>query len=279
MWLSVKRLRPLSEFQNRCKSSLKIVYRIIPGFRYIISILPKMDTVPYRRRRQRPGSLTQLVRDLLPLTPHLIRGGVGVARGLMDMRQMSQALPPSVQSLPVTPQRSQPRRRKRPSKTTQIPKSLGASSVRVRDTEFLGMVKKDLTTFVFNPAPDSLPRLASFEKMYTRYRVINLTVSYLPSTSTYSTDNVTLGVNPGPKLPEVKDAETIMRLKPSFMRPVYQSASIRLTSSTMPQPWLYCSDDTRDGVFIVLYVYATAGSLGHFNVTYDIEFSNPRPFS
>lgn len=151
--------------------------------------------------------------------------------------------------------------------------------LRVRDTEFLGLVSTGFSTLEFNPGNTKTPRLAAFEKMYTRYRIISITLTYVPSTSTYSTDNISYGVASGPINTDIKGADTIMRLKPAHMRPAYTTSNIKLNRSIMSQPWLYCGDNSRDGVAFVLYLNASGNNLGHFTVTYDIEFTNPRPFS
>lgn len=199
---------------------------------------------------------------------------------------MRNALPAggSSNSAPRPPRQRNPRRPRGQSKRTPRPSagpSVGTNSamLRVRDTEYLGLLAKGFKTFVFNPGNDSTPRLAAFEKMYTRYRVISMLITYVPSTSTYSTDNVAYGVASGPVNADITDADTIMRLKPANMRPAYITSNIRLTSAIMAQPWLYCSDNTRDGVAFVLYSNATGNNFGHFTLTYDIELTNPRPFS
>lgn len=199
---------------------------------------------------------------------------------------MRNALPAggSSNSVPRAPRTRRPPRprgqRRRPSQPSAGPSvSTNSALLRVKDTEFLGMTATGFKTFVFNPGNDATPRLAAFEKMYTRYRVISMHISYVPSTSTYSTENVTYGVASGPANADIKDADTIMRLKPANMRPAYISSNIKITSQIMTQPWLYCSDATRDGVAFTLYVNASGDKLGHFTLTYDIELTNPRPFS
>ncbi|WAK79900.1 MAG: capsid protein [Tombusviridae sp.] len=244
-----------------------------------------MTMIPNNNRR-RNALLNQLVASFIPWTPQLLRGGAQMARAAWDTTQMRNALPAggSSNSAPRPPRLRIPRRprgqRKRAPQPSAGP-SVGTNSamLRVKDTEYLGLIPKGFKTFAFNPGNSSTPRLAAFEKMYTRYRVHNMLITYVPSTSTYSTENVAYGVASGPVNADIKDSDTIMRLKPAHMRPAYITSNIRIAANIMAQPWLYCSDDTRDGVAFVLYVNATGANLGHFTLTYDLELTNPRPFS
>lgn len=204
------------------------------------------------------------------------------AQPLNNMGQMRQALP-NVQ----TPQRGRGRgRRGRGRRGQGRPGGQPRSGVQTRGgevsvcqgTEVLGAVAQGFKTYIFNPSPDELTRLKAMEKMYTRFRVKYVNVAYKSGSGTATAGNVAVGVAVGPAQAEIKDATTVMKLRPSFFVPAWKNASLTVGADIDLGRYMLCGDDKADGVAFTLYVYSTAANLGMLQVSYKVEFSHPRPF-
>lgn len=152
------------------------------------------------------------------------------------------------------------------------------ASITVRDTETF-TIKKGTTAYQFNPSPDDLVRLKAFEKMYDRFRVSYVNVSFKSTSGTAVAGSVAIGVAAGPRIAEVKDRDSVMKLRPMFVVPAWKSDTLSLGKQVDSQKWMYCGDTTRDGVSFTLYVDSTDDSLGVVQVSYLVEFDFPKPFS
>lgn len=188
------------------------------------------------------------------------------------------------QALPRVPQRGRGRGRGRRGRVNRSTgPGVGVRStgvVVVRDTEYLGVIKKGLNTFEFNPGPEGLKRLSKQAAMYERYRIISVTVAYKPATSTYNTNVITIGILPGVLNSQVKTANDILAMKPAMQIPVWKGASLTLGRLIDSQRFMHCNTKDDGGMSFCLYTFGTEGAdqTGSLVVTYHIEFAYPRPF-
>lgn len=148
------------------------------------------------------------------------------------------------------------------------------------DTEILVSVAQGFKAYVFNPSPPELVRLKAMEQMYTRYRVRYVNVAYKSTSGTATAGSVAVGIAAGPQLPAdmVKDATTIMKLRPSFVVPAWKNDSLTIGADIDLGRYMLCGDKTPDGVAFTLYVNSTAADLGMIQVSYRVEFTQPKPF-
>lgn len=153
------------------------------------------------------------------------------------------------------------------------------SLIIVRDTEVLGAVTGKLQTYAMNPSPTEMPRLTAFSKMYARFRIKYMNVSYVSGSGTATTGNLSVGILAGVADKTVVDQSTIMKLRPSFFTPAWKSATISLGADIDLQRYMLCNDATADGVAFTLYIMSSVASIGVIKVSYEVEFSQPRPFS
>lgn len=87
-----------------------------------------------------------------------------------------------------------------------------------------------------------------------------------------------MGVCVGPALTSIKTQEDVMKLRPSFYVPAWKNDSLALGSDIDLSRFMLCDDNTADGVAFTLYVIASSADLGLLQVSYEVEFSQPRPF-
>lgn len=154
------------------------------------------------------------------------------------------------------------------------------SCIVVQDTEILATVKKGVTTKVFNPAPEELPRLAGHAMMYRRYRIMYMNISYKSGSGTSTAGNVAVGVSVGPAIDATKvtDSTAVLKLRPSFYVPAWKNASLTLGKDIDTARFMIVGDKGIDGVSFTLYTAAAADDLGMIQVSYKVEFSHPVPF-
>lgn len=152
------------------------------------------------------------------------------------------------------------------------------SNVVIRDTEVIGSVTTTMKSYAFNPAVAELPRLKAHAAMYRRYRIKYFNIAYKSGAGMATEGNVTVGVLVGPVDPAVKDAATIMKLRPSFFTPAWKSASLTLGADVDLARYMLSGDATADGIAFTLYAISTVNSPGMIQVSYEVEFSHPHPF-
>lgn len=153
----------------------------------------------------------------------------------------------------------------------------GGANITVRDTEVVGKTTGSIQVLEFNPGIPATPRLKSFEAMYRRYRIKYFSVAFKSGSGMATAGNVTLGIAVGPKMSEVKDSDTILKLRPSFYVPAWKNDSVTVGSDIDLGRYMLCGDNTADGIAFTLYVQGTADA-GMIQVSYEVEFSHPRPF-
>lgn len=161
-----------------------------------------------------------------------------------------------------------------------ISNTRSGAKVTIRDTEMLKQVTKTPVIYVFNPGNTDMPRLYNMAQMYTRYRFKYLNVAYKSGSGTSVVGNVAVGIASGPALMKTADATTdkILKLRPSFFVPAWKNDTLSIGSDIDLSRFMLCSDTTADGIAFCLYVASTADNLGFIQVSYEIEFSQPRPF-
>lgn len=212
------------------------------------------------------------------------------AQQVVPMSPYSMA--PLVQALPSNTQRVRGRgrgRRGRARRRTQAGSRSGGQPssgihtqsgtvVVIRDTEVLGAVGNTLKTYEFNPSVTETPRLNAHEAMYRRFRIRYFNIAYKSGSGTATEGNVAVGVAVGPKMADVKDQDTILKLRPSFYVPSWKNDSITVGGDIDLSRYMLCSDMSADGIAFTLYVMSSKASTGMIQVSYEVEFSHPRPF-
>lgn len=139
--------------------------------------------------------------------------------------------------------------------------------------------KNTITKHSFNPSVDGMPRLAAFEKMYHRYRIKYFNIAFKSGSGTAVSGNICVGVNVGPALENIKDGSDVMKCRPSFYTPAWKNESLTVGGDIDLSRYMLCGDTSADGVAFTLYLYASADALGMLQVSYEVEFSHPRPFT
>lgn len=123
-----------------------------------------------------------------------------------------------------------------------------------------------------------MPRLAKFEDMYERYRFNYVNIAYKSGSGTATTGNVAVGVLSGKVNSNVKDLDTILKLKPAFFVPVWKNDSLTLNKFINGQMTLHTGLSDNDSVAFTLYTYTGTDSPGMLSISYSVEFSFPKPF-
>lgn len=136
-------------------------------------------------------------------------------------------------------------------------------------------VEAGLKSYQFNPANEKLIRLKAEMGKYTRYKINYMNIAYISASSTATSGSIKFGVAPGTKL-NMTDAQ-LMQLRPAEMLPVWKNGSITLNSTIDTSRFMYCGDETRDGVSFTLYVSTPAADVGAIKVSYRVEFAYPHP--
>lgn len=164
------------------------------------------------------------------------------------------------------------------------PDTRGSGLLTYRDTE-LFPVANGFTSYQFNPAADGMPRLKQQELMYSRYVIKYMNITYKPGTSAMTPGNVTFGISIGPKQTAIKDKASILTIRPAQSVPVWKSSTITVGKNIDTSRYMLAGDNTVDGVAFTLYVFAVEGDdptktapTGLIQVSYEVEFSFPRPF-
>lgn len=200
----------------------------------------------------------------------------------MDLAPLQQALPSNAIARGAGRRaRGRGRGRGRGRQAGQPPAGLSMRSgmdLVVRDTEVLGNVKEGMAYYLFNPAPAELVRLKQQEVMYRRYRIKYMNIAYKSLSGIATAGSVCVGVLVGTKDTNVKDAASVQKLKPMFSVPAWKNDTLSVGSQIDMSRYMSCGDETLDGVSFTLYVYATTKDLGLISVSYEVEFSYPRPF-
>lgn len=162
--------------------------------------------------------------------------------------------------------------------TAVVPQNMrGGSTIHLQDTEMLASPTTSLKQYQFNPCPEELPRLYAEAKKYTRYRILSMSIAYKTASSTATDGAIAMGVAVGPKLSSVNSLDAIMKLRPSVMTPVWKNASLNLSSMINSQLFMYCNDESRDGVAFTLYVISARNVTGQIQISYRVELSFPNP--
>lgn len=166
---------------------------------------------------------------------------------------------------------------------TSVTNTSSGSVIVVRDTEVIGsppaMTDKALSWVLeFNPSIDSIPRLAAHEKMYRRYRIKYINISFRSGSGTATAGNMAVGVMVGPKDTSIISTDHVLKLRPSFYVPAWKNDSLTLGRDIDLSRFMLCGDTSADGIAFTLYVGASAANLGMIQVSYEVEFSHPRPF-
>lgn len=140
-------------------------------------------------------------------------------------------------------------------------------------------VAAGLVKYQFNPAVEtSMPRLAQQEKMYERYRIRFMNITYKPATSAMTAGSMKFGILPGISNASVT-ADTILKLTPHRIVPVWKSASIVVNQFIDQSRFMVCGDTTADGIAFYLYASSTEEKpTGYFQIAYEVEFAYPKPF-
>nr|QQP18789.1 hypothetical protein 2 [Soybean thrips tombus-like virus 4] len=158
----------------------------------------------------------------------------------------------------------------------------GSGVVTVVDTEMfapIGFVTGVINVMQFNPGHSKLPRLNRQAGMYERYRVVYVTVKFVPAVATTTTGSLYFSICPGPSQTAVKTADDILKLRPSRCVAVWQSATINMGQAIDTQRYMVCGDTSVDGTaFTLYYQYGNTAAGGHFQVSYKIEFAYPKVF-
>lgn len=154
----------------------------------------------------------------------------------------------------------------------------GGATIVVRDTEVIGVVPTTLKGYNMNPGVTETPRLKQYESMYARYRIRYMNVAYKSTSGTATSGSVAVGIMSGPTDPNVKNQDTILKLRPAFVTPAWKTDSLTVGREIDTSKWMMCGDGTSDGIALTIYAMATAAGLGMLQVSYEIEFDQPRPF-
>lgn len=157
--------------------------------------------------------------------------------------------------------------------------SAGGMGGRLRNTEILSIAEvKKLQVLKFNPGKTGLPLLDAEAAKFTRYKFFSCSVSFKATASTMTSGEMVWGIAPGPALSEVKAKADVLKLRPFQIGAVWKSTSLTVGKQITPQPYLYCNEDSRDGVAFCVYVWQDSTEVsGVLQVTYDVEFSYPNP--
>lgn len=152
-------------------------------------------------------------------------------------------------------------------------------SQRVRNTEFwTPTTPKQLLTFSFTPGSSGLALLDAEASKFTRYKIHSVSITYRATASTTQEGEIAWGFAPGSVLDEIKTKADILKLRGAKLHALWRTDGFTLGANIQPQPFLYCSDATRDGVAFVMYLFMDAAkALGSFQISYDLTLSYPNP--
>lgn len=190
----------------------------------------------------------------------------------MSMQPLMAALPNPA------PAAGRPRRRRRRGRaTTSAMGAAGSGSVTIRDSEIVAL---DGNKVVQVGAKDEkqLPRLQKHLEMYERYRVLSLTVSYVPLSGTATAGNVAVTVLPGPKRDSIKDSASVQKCQPLILVPAWKAGTIRAGPQLDSQRFLHVGGSAEDAVAATIYAFPSAANLGSVRISYAVQLSFPMPF-
>jgi len=149
----------------------------------------------------------------------------------------------------------------------------------VTDTEMFSPSPNALKVVEFNPGHAMLPRLTQYENMYSRYRILSLTIKFIPACATTTTGSLYMGIAPGSIMEQVKNPDTILKLRPSRCCAVWQTTSISVGENIDSQRFMHTGTKDNDSVaFALYYHFGNVEASGHFQVAYKIEFAYPKVF-
>lgn len=151
-----------------------------------------------------------------------------------------------------------------------MPRGVALGVVRVHDIERVVTIK-GMQSYSFNPAAEKLtPRLWAMARLHRVYTIHSIVILYEPSAPLTSNNTVAMGVLGGPNLDSVKDAASIIGLRPS-----------RLVQAGMPIRFALQGDVLGKSKSIVdeevaftLYTLAIAET-GIISIQYDVTLSSP----
>lgn len=141
-------------------------------------------------------------------------------------------------------------------------------------------LKNGFITHHFNPSPSELVRLDTETRRFRRYRINSMMIKWEPLCSTTTDGSVRFGISVG-SVQDAINASNITTLTPSASTPVWKAASIKVGTSVMMQPHLFCGGTDLDSVAFTLYIgypklpTGTLSKYGQFKVTYDVTLTYP----
>lgn len=153
----------------------------------------------------------------------------------------------------------------------------GGASVKYRDTEMF-VLEAGIKIYEFNPSISIMPRLAQQERMYQRYKINFMNITFKPATSAMTPGSVVFGIAPGKANANVKKPDDILKLRPARVIPIWKSATINVSGLIDSQRFMLCAADDNDSVAFTLYVNGPTTPTGYFQVAYEVDFAYPVPF-
>lgn len=133
-----------------------------------------------------------------------------------------------------------------------------------------------VVTLKFSPGLTGLPILDSQGNRFTRFHVNYVNIAYCATDSTTASGEITWGIAGGNAMPEIKAMKDILALRPFKKHATWKSESVAVGRGIMPSTWLYCNEDSRDGVAFTMY-YHTTKSSGVFKISYSVKLDYPNP--
>lgn len=165
---------------------------------------------------------------------------------------------------------------------------MGGAHVLAQDTENMGVLPTGKALYIqFSPGQVNdgqatpvltAPRLNAEAAKYNKFRIRYVNISYKAISSTYAKGSVAIGIMAGKKDKAIKDASTILKLRPARVEPCWRSTSISVGASIQSQ-MLYLTNtvDDDDAVPFTIYLYSDADTPGYIEISYAVEFSFPKP--
>lgn len=152
----------------------------------------------------------------------------------------------------------------------------GSGSITIRDAEVVALAGDSYIEF--NCTDGDLPRLMRHASAYERFRVISLTVEYVPLVGAATTGSVYVAICPGPKRNEIKDRASVVKVQPLLMTPGWKAGRLVAGRNIDAQRFMHVGKTDADGVAFTIYAFPSAKDLGALKVTYAVQLAFPVPF-
>lgn len=156
-----------------------------------------------------------------------------------------------------------------------------AQGLRLRNSEILTPAApatgKHIVAWEFAPGATNMPILDRNAETFTRYNVSSVTIAYIASDATTSSQEIVWGIDAGPKRDEMDTKADIMCLRPVKIHATWKSESVTLGKDINPQKYLFCAGGSGSDKSLFTLYYAIDKPTGHFKITYDIYFNYPNP--